>query len=108
MPELDDALVKLSSWLTENEIRHMVIGGYAVTVWGEPRFTRDLDVTISVPAERLNAVIENFCSSFTALVNDPPKFVNDTRVLPITVQSIPVDIVFAALPYEDRAIARSR
>src|SRR5438034_196356 len=37
MPELDDALVKLSSWLTENEIRHMVIGGFAVTVWGEPR-----------------------------------------------------------------------
>ena len=49
MPELDDALVKLSSWLTENEIRHMVIGGFAVTVWGEPRFTRDLDVTVSVP-----------------------------------------------------------
>src|SRR5207247_9121734 len=47
--ELYDALVKLSSWLTENEILHMVIGGFAVTVWGEPRFTRDLDVTVSVP-----------------------------------------------------------
>jgi len=108
MPDLDGALITLASWLDHQRIPYMVIGGYAVTVWGEPRFTRDLDVTISVPAERLNAVIENFCSSFTALVNDPPKFVNDTRVLPITVQSIPVDIVFAALPYEDSAIARSR
>jgi len=55
MPELDDALVKLSSWLTENEIRHMVIGGFAVTVWGEPRFTRDLDVTVSVPPPQIRA-----------------------------------------------------
>src|SRR5438552_9935109 len=106
MPELDDALVELSSWLTENEIRHMVIGGFAVTIWGEPRFTRDLDVTISVASEDLLRTIDLVRSEFQTLVADPAKFVNETRVLPIMVRSVPVDLIFAALPYEDAAIAR--
>src|SRR5947208_15986896 len=108
MPEMDDALVELSSWLSENGIGHMVIGGFAVTIWGEPRFTRDLDVTISVPADKLSSTIDMICSDFTSLVGDAEKFVTETRVLPIIVRSIPVDLVFAALPYADVAIARAK
>jgi hypothetical protein len=108
MSDLDAALTALAKWLDKQSIPYMVIGGYAVTVWGEPRFTRDLDVTVSVPAERLNAVVESLCSDFTVLVSDPLRFVNDTRVLPMMVRSVPVDMVFALLPYEEDAIARSR
>lgn len=108
MPELDDALTTLAAWLEREHVPYMVIGGFAVTVWGEPRFTRDLDVTVSVPAEQLRPTIERLCSQFTCLVTDPQKFVTDTRVLPVTVQTVPVDIVFAALPYEEAAIARAR
>ena len=108
MPELDDALVKLSSWLTENEIRHMVIGGFAVTVWGEPRFTRDLDVTVSVPPHKFVQTIHLTCARFHSLSSDPLQFVTETRVLPILVEAVPVDLIFAALPYEEEAIARAR
>jgi len=108
MPELDDALVELSSWLTENEIRHMVIGGFAVTVWGEPRFTRDLDVTVSVPADKFGQIIDRICARFPSLSGDPHKFVTETRVLPIMVEAVPVDLIFAVLPYEEDAIARAR
>jgi hypothetical protein len=86
----------------------MVIGGFAVTIWGEPRFTRDLDVTISVPADRLLSTIDRICAEFPPLVTDARKFVDDTRVLPMMVQSTPVDLIFAALPYEEAAIARAR
>jgi Nucleotidyltransferase of unknown function (DUF6036) len=108
MAELDHALVTLSSWLTENRIGHMVIGGFAVTVWGEPRFTRDLDVTVSVPADKFAETINLISSRFTSLSSDPVKFVTETRVLPIVVESVPVDLIFAALPYEEDAIARTR
>jgi Nucleotidyl transferase of unknown function (DUF2204) len=108
MPELDHALATLSSWLAENAIRHMVIGGFAVTVWGEPRFTRDLDVTVSVPGDKLAEGIQLICSRFTSLASDPLQFVTQTRVLPIMVESVPVDLIFAALPYEEDAIARAR
>jgi hypothetical protein len=108
MSELDHALVTLSSWLTENKILHMVIGGFAVTVWGEPRFTRDLDVTLSVPPERFQQAIDLISKRFTSLSGDPLKFASETRVLPVMVESVPVDLIFAALPYEEDAIARAR
>ena len=108
MPELDDALVELSSWLSENEIGHMVIGGFAVTIWGEPRFTRDLDVTVSVPAHKFVQTIHLTCARFHSLSGDPLQFVTETRVLPILVEAVPVDLIFAALPYEEDAIARAR
>jgi uncharacterized nucleotidyltransferase DUF6036 len=108
MPELDDALAVFAAWLDRHGIPYMVIGGFAVTVWGEPRFTRDLDVTISVPAEGLSSAIDLICSNFGSLVADPHRFVAETRVLPIMVQTVPVDLVFAGLPYEDEAIARAR
>ena len=108
MAELDDALITLTTWLNSQLIPYMVIGGFAVTVWGEPRFTRDLDVTISVPAEGIEPFIESISTKFTPLVSDPSKFVSQTRVLPIVIQSVPVDLVFAALPYEEDAIRRAR
>ena len=107
MPELDDALFTLSSWLTENGIGHMVIGGFAVTVWGEPRFTRDLDVTVSVPADKFAQTVNRISSRFVSLSQDPVKFATETRVLPIMVESVPAALIFAALPYEEDAIARA-
>ena len=68
MAELDDALITLTTWLNSQQIPYMVIGGFAVTVWGEPRFTRDLDVTISVPAEGIEPFIESIATKFTPLV----------------------------------------
>jgi hypothetical protein len=108
MAELDDALTTLASWLERQRVPYMVIGGFAVTVWGEPRFTRDLDVTVLVPENELAPTIQALCAEFTSLVADPVKFVTDTRVLPVMVRSVPVDLVFAALPYEEAAIRRAR
>lgn len=108
MAELERALVALSSWLEQEGVPYMVIGGFAVTIWGEPRFTRDLDVTVSVAPERLNTIVEQLCRDFHSLVANPARFVAETRVLPMMVDSVPVDLVFAALPYEDDAIARAR
>src|SRR5215475_1409156 len=103
MPELDDALTTFAAWLNGLHIPYMVIGGFAVTIWGEPRVTRDLDVTISVPADEISKTVELVRSEFTVLVTDALKFVSETRVLPMVVGDVPVDLIFAALPYEDDA-----
>jgi len=108
MSNLDDALVVLALWLDRHHIPYMVIGGFAVTIWGEPRVTRDLDVTISVPAEEISKTVELVRSEFTVLVTDALKFVSETRVLPMVAADVPVDLIFAALPYEDDAIARAK
>ena len=37
---------------------YMVIGGQAVLVHGEPRLTRDIDITLGLTAERVHDVLE--------------------------------------------------
>lgn len=40
----------------DHNVRYLVIGGYAVVQYAEPRFTKDLDVLISTDTENADAV----------------------------------------------------
>jgi len=40
----------------EHEVRYLIVGGYAVMRYAEPRFTKDLDVLIAVDAANAAAV----------------------------------------------------
>lgn len=49
--------------LADNEVKYLVVGGYAVAVHGFPRYTGDMDVFIALNpgnAERVLRVFENF------------------------------------------------
>lgn len=49
--------------LNENEVRYLLIGGYAVGYYGYPRATHDMDVWIDVDeanAQKMVAVMEGF------------------------------------------------
>lgn len=44
--------------MNDNEVRYLVVGGYAVLQYTEPRFTKDLDLVIATDAENAAAVYE--------------------------------------------------
>ena len=44
--------------LNENDVRYLVVGGYAVALHGHPRYTKDLDVWIGFERENLSKLIE--------------------------------------------------
>jgi hypothetical protein len=85
-----------------------IIGGVAVQRWGEPRLTKDVDLTLFTgfgEEERfLEFWLENFqlrppCTPASALVN---------RVLFLTShRGVPIDIAFGATAFERRSIKRS-
>ena len=54
-PDFSDLLQSLN----DNHVRYLVIGGYAVVQYAEPRFTKDLDVWISTDAENAEAVYKS-------------------------------------------------
>ncbi|MDE2993658.1 MAG: hypothetical protein OXU67_07220, partial [Chloroflexota bacterium] len=90
---LEAALAGVARLLDGLRVPYMVIGGFAVTVWGQPRYTADLDLTIHclVPERDL---IEGLLDSLTPLVADPLQFVRERRVLPArTADGTAVDIV---------------
>ena len=85
----------------------MVIGGMANAVWGNPRATVDVDVTIWSPNE-INKTVEILLKPFEALVSKPVNFIHETRVLPLqTKDKVRLDIIFGSLPYEQEAINRA-
>jgi predicted nucleotidyltransferase len=101
------AVTAVARALDELSIPYMVIGGVAVTIWGEPRLTQDVDATIACQTDATD-VIRRLVEVLPARTADPEGFVRQTRVLPVqTAAGIPVDLVLAGLPFEQTAIERA-
>jgi len=104
-------LALLARELDRAGIAYMVIGGQAVQLYGEPRMTKDIGVTLGLDATGLDRVTA-LCRSvgLRVLVSDPAQFVQDTMVLPAIedASGIKVDFVFSFSAYEKQALGRSR
>jgi len=49
--------------LNDNDVRYLVIGGYAVALHGHPRYTKDIDIWIEMSSEnaaRMVKALEQF------------------------------------------------
>ena len=89
----------------------MIIGGQAVLLYGEPRLTKDIDITLGVNIDRLDELLTIAKElSLSPLPQDVPAFVQKTMVLPVLEKStgIRVDFIFSFTPYETQAIGRAR
>ena len=54
----DETLVRIAGALESAGIPYMIIGGQAVLLHGEPRLTRDIDITLGVNIDRLEILID--------------------------------------------------
>jgi hypothetical protein len=104
---IDQALAELHRTLAELAVPHMVIGGLANALWGVPRATLDIDLTLWVEDAAIPGVIRSLCSRFVSLSQNPEEFVRQTRVLPVEVEGVKADLIFCVLPYEREAIGRA-
>jgi predicted nucleotidyltransferase len=57
----------------DNNVKYLVIGGYAVVQYAEPRFTKDLDVWISTDSTNAEAVYISLCEFGAPLTGLTPK-----------------------------------
>jgi hypothetical protein len=105
---LENALTDLARLLAESRIPYMVVGGIANAVWGEPRATLDIDVTLWVEEAAIPATVDILSQSFRPLVADPSGFIADTRVLPMeSTDGVRIDVIFGMLPFEREAVQRA-
>lgn len=101
-------LKKIANELNTNNIPYMVIGGQAVLLYGEPRLTKDIDITLGIGIDGLkdiNSIIQKL--NLKALVNEG--FVQKTMVLLAIDEKtgIRVDFIFSFSLYEKQAIKRA-
>jgi hypothetical protein len=52
--------------LNKNDVRYLVVGGYAVAFHGHPRYTKDIDVWIEATPENAARLIQSLHSSRTS------------------------------------------
>lgn len=84
------------------------IGGLPVQHWGEPRLTRDVDVTILTGFGAEQHVVSAILKSYMARRPDAEEFAIRHRVLLVQGSSgIGLDISLGALPFEEHMISRA-
>jgi len=97
--------------LSKHNLPYMVVGGQAVLLYGEPRLTRDIDITLGVDVDHLGevlAVVQEL--NLKPLPQEIESFVRETMVLPTLDEhtGIRVDFIFSYTPYETEAIKRAK
>jgi hypothetical protein len=108
MSRQEEVLGALARLLDQLDVPYMVVGGHANALWGEPRATLDIDVTVLLDESRLGELIGGLDPVLTPRIPDPATFVRETRVLPlVTRDGLAVDIIWGLLPFEEDAIRRA-
>lgn len=108
---IEKLLKKIATHLDKAKIPYMIIGGQAVLLYGTPRLTRDIDITLGIDTDEF-AEIEKVYEKIglKLLVKNPRDFAKQTKVLPLEElrSKMRVDFIFSFTPYEEQAINKAR
>jgi len=107
----EEILSRIGACLKKCNLPYMIIGGQAVLLYGEPRLTRDIDITLGINIDRINDVLTVVKElSLKAIPKEIESFVKQTMVLPAIDETtgIRVDFIFSFTQYELEAIRRAR
>ena len=104
-------LKKVALQLKKASIPYIVIGGQAVLLYGEPRLTRDIDITMGIGVDGLGRVKRIISIiGLKSLVHKEKEFVERNMVLPTIDKKsgIRVDFIFSFSPYGRQTIGRAK
>lgn len=101
------ALEKINLFLETYKIENCLIGGIAVQIRGEPRFTSDIDICILSDLSDQERVIDLITKNFTSLVDDPKDLAFTAQLLPIRIDQVSVDLSIGLTGFERQVIERA-
>jgi len=89
----EDLIARIARELKKADLAYMIIGGQAVLLYGTPRMTKDIDITLGVEVESLESLLPALVAMDLEIIpEDFRSFVGQTSVF------FPVfDPFFAAL-----------
>ncbi len=99
---------EIQNFLQQAGERFCFIGGIALQRWGEPRLTRDVDLTLLCPYGAEEPVVERLLAGFSPRMPEARAFALEHRVLLLRGSSgVPIDIALGAIPFEERCVDRA-
>jgi hypothetical protein len=108
MIDLLEAAAGVQKFCDKRGWRSCIIGGIAVQRWGEPRVTRDIDLTILTGFGGEEEVVRELLSAYEGRIQDARNFALQRRVLLLrTGGGVGVDVSLGALPFEESVVMRA-
>jgi hypothetical protein len=108
MNPLFAAAAEIQQFLQRERERYCFIGGVALQRWGEPRFTRDVDLTLICPYGAEAHTADRLLTGFSARIPEARAFAVQNRVLLLrSASGIPIDIALGGIPFEERCVGRA-
>jgi hypothetical protein len=81
MNELTELSLELQAFCEARQWRFCLIGGLAVQHWGEPRFTRDVDMTLLTGFGNEESFVHEWLAHYESRVAEPVAFAVANRVV---------------------------
>lgn len=106
-----ELLAALAEVLRARGTRWYLFGAQAVIIWGAPRMSADVDVTVEIAPEEADGFVAHMEEAgFELRISDVDEFVARTRVLPFLhlKTEIPLDVVLAGPGLEELFLDRVR
>jgi hypothetical protein len=87
--------------LNKNDVRYLVVGGYAVAFHGHPRYTKDIDVWIEATPENAAKLIQSLHDfGFASLGLQTEDFLQPDHTIQLGVPPNRIDLLTSALALE--------
>jgi len=108
MIDLFDAARQLEEFCDLHGWRSCIIGGIAVQRWGEPRVTRDVDLTLLTGFGREDSFIDTLLAVYPGRLKNAKEFARRYRVLLLSAPGeIGINISLGALAFEEKVVSRA-
>lgn len=89
---LPDDFREFIKFLNKNEVQYLLVGGWAVGLYGNPRATKDIDFLIAVDEQNINN-LQNALHDFGAPTIDKSVFIEPGNVFRMGRSPIQIDII---------------
>lgn len=109
MSKLIESVLDLQKRLDEAGVSSVLIGGLAVSVWGEPRGTRDVDLKVLLKREEAQRLLGLLGADYAPLHADPLQALRRNGVLFVKNRlDVRIDLLLADTDFDEAAIQRGR
>lgn len=108
MKDLFEAARRVQVFLDTHGWQSCIIGGIAVQRWGEPRLTRDVDVTLLAGLGSEEKYVDEILRHFASRISDARDFALSRRVMLLVAEDgTDIDLALGGLPFEERTVQRA-
>lgn len=108
MKTLFMAAKEIQEFFVKQDWKFCFIGGVALQRWGQPRLTRDIDITLFCEFGGEANIIETLLKRYESRISEPEQFALQNRVLLLLSDNgIGIDVALGGLLFEEEMIHRA-